>query len=109
MVAPADPVSLGYLGWALGVAGNRDESRTIRDELEQRRTREYFSGWLMAHLNLGAGDHERAITWLETAAEERDGLLTFLKFWCGVDPLRADPRFQALLRRMNFPETAASG
>ena len=63
---------------------------------------------MMAHVSLGLGQHEQAIAWLQKAAEERDGMLTvFLNSWFPMDPLRADPRFQALLRRMNFPETAA--
>ena len=37
------------------------------------------------------------------AAEEREGLLTFLNTWPALDPLRSDPRFQALLQKMNFP------
>ena len=61
----------------------------------------------MACVEVGLGEHDRAISWLERAADERDGLLTWLKMFIPFDPLRADPRFQALLRRMNFPETAA--
>ena len=52
---------------------------------------------------------QQAISWLQKSAEEREGLMPFLNRWPGFDPLRADPRFQALVRRMNFPETAASG
>ena len=77
--------------------------------LERRRTQEYFSGFLMALVNVGLGERDQAISWLEKAAEERDGMLTFLNRCPEVDPLRADPRFHALLRRMNFPETAGSG
>ena len=45
---------------------------------------------------------------LEEAAEEREGWLTTLNVLLVFDPLRADPRFQGLLRRTNFPETANS-
>ncbi len=107
-VAPGDPLSQGYFGWALGLAGQREEARRICEDLERRRTQEYFSGFLMAHVCLGLGEHEQAIVWLEKAAEARDGLLPFASTWIPLDPLRADPRFQALLRRMNFPETAGS-
>jgi tetratricopeptide (TPR) repeat protein len=50
------------------------------------------------------GDKDQAFVWLEKAHEKHDGRMFTLKvhpFW---DPLRDDPRFQDLLRRMNFPE-----
>ena len=90
----------------LASEGQRQEALTILGDLERRRSQEYFSGWLMAHVSLGLGEHEQAIGWLQKAVEERDGLLMFLKVYPFFDPLRSDPRFQALLRRMNVPETA---
>ena len=62
----------------------------------------------MAQVSLVLGESDQAISWLQKSAEERDALLTYLDAWFILDPLRADPRFQALLRRMNFPETAAA-
>jgi TolB-like protein/Flp pilus assembly protein TadD len=52
---------------------------------------------------LDAGDHDRAIDWLERAYQDRDPNLPYvtIPIW---DPLRADPRFQDLLRRMNLPQ-----
>jgi TolB-like protein/DNA-binding winged helix-turn-helix (wHTH) protein/Tfp pilus assembly protein PilF len=51
-----------------------------------------------------AGDKDQALTWLEHALDDR----SFGIVWLGVDPtfdsLRSDPRFQNLLRRMNFPQ-----
>ena len=102
------PVSLGYLGWVLGLGGRREEARHIYARLEEQRRRGYFSAWLMAHVSLGLGDRDEAISWLERAADERDGLLPFISAWPSLDPLRSDQRFQALLRRMHFPETASS-
>ena len=61
----------------------------------------------MAQVSLGLGDLDQAIAWLQTAAEERDALLPFLNEWFAFDPLRADPRFQVLLQKMNFPATEA--
>ena len=49
------------------------------------------------------GDCGSMILWLTTAYDERDGLCSYLDRWPLYDPLRADPRFQALLQRMNFP------
>ena len=49
------------------------------------------------------GDYERAIDWLETAYEERDPNLPYLGKPL-YDPMRSNPRFQALLRRMGLPQ-----
>ena len=62
---------------------------------------------MMAQVTLGLGDQEQAISWLQKAAEERDGLLSFCNVWFAFDPLRSDPRFQALLQKMNFPAAPA--
>ena len=107
ILAPGDPTAQAFLGWASGLSGHRQEALTILGDLERRRTREYFSSFWLATVNVGLGESDQAISWLQEAAEERDGMLTFVNTWPAVDPLRADPRFQALLRRMNFPETAA--
>jgi hypothetical protein len=50
------------------------------------------------------GDKERALTYLEQAYEERDPALFYLKVGPFFNPLRAEPRFQALLRRVNLAQ-----
>ena len=52
---------------------------------------------------LDAGDKDRAIDWLEKAYENRNPNMPYIGKPL-YDPLRSDPRFQALLRRMNLPE-----
>ncbi len=47
---------------------------------------------------------EEAMTWLERAYEEREPGLLFAKIDPLLDPVRSDPRFQDLLRRIGFPE-----
>ena len=49
------------------------------------------------------GDNGQAIAWLEKAYQERDSGLVYLKMDPRYDPLRSDPRFQDLLRRLHFP------
>jgi serine/threonine-protein kinase len=51
-----------------------------------------------------AGEKEPALAWLETAFQERVQDMIYLKVQPIWDPLRADPRFQDLIRRMNYPE-----
>ena len=103
ILASGDPLSQGFLGWALGFAGHRQEALTILEDLERRRSQAYVGGVALAYASLGLGDHDRAISWLQQAAEERDGQMTHLNALFLYDPLRADPRFQALLKKMNFP------
>ena len=50
------------------------------------------------------GDNARALDWLEKAYAERDPSMTYISCMPLWDPLRAEPRFQALLRRMNLPQ-----
>ena len=57
----------------------------------------------LAYVYAGLGEHDQAIEWLERAREKRDDALTYLAVLSCFDPLRSDPRFQDLLRRMNFP------
>ena len=107
VVAPGDPMAQAGHGWALGVAGRKQEALSILGDLERRRSDSYVGGSLLAGICVGLGDHDRAISWLQKAAEERDGIMTFVNSLLVSDPLRSDPRFQALLRRMNFPEIAS--
>ena len=107
LLAPGDTLPQAHLGWAFGLAGQSQEALTILADLERRRTQEYVAGFFLALVNLGLGDNDRTITWLQQSAEERDGLMTWLNTLFVFDPLRSDLRFQDLLRRMNFPETAA--
>ena len=108
-VSPRDAYTMAQLGWALGLAGKKQEATTILGDLERRQTQEHVPSEQLALVALGLGDHDRAISWLQAAADERNAnILLYINTVFFFDPLRADPRFQALLRRMNFPETAAS-
>jgi hypothetical protein len=54
--------------------------------------------------NLGTGDYDRVLEHLERAYRARAGNLTALKVDPNYDPLRTDPRFQDLLRRVNLAD-----
>jgi serine/threonine-protein kinase len=90
----------GTLGFALARGGKTDEARHIADELERLREREYVSPVALATVYLGLGEHSRALDWAERAYEERRGWLNYLAVNPLVDPLRGDPRFEALVVRM---------
>ena len=61
--------------------------------------------WYVVAMNYAAlGQRDEAFNALEKAYAQRSGDLIFLKTETELDPLRSDPRFQALVRRMKFPE-----
>jgi tetratricopeptide (TPR) repeat protein len=66
--------------------------------------RTYPNGWYrLAEINTYLGDKEEAFRWLEKAVDEPNTWITFIKVDPTLDPLRSDPRFSALLRRMGLP------
>ena len=76
----------------------------LRD-LKKRRSEQHVTGWVMAFVHLGLGNREDALSALEEAVGEQDGLVSFINVWSPLEALRPEPRVQALLRRMNFHET----
>jgi tetratricopeptide (TPR) repeat protein len=60
--------------------------------------------FVLAEVYSYLGDRDHALAWLEKAYEERDDALSGLKFDVFWDNIRQDPRYQDLLRRMNFPQ-----
>ena len=108
-LADRAPFFLGMLGHAYARAGRRTEAETILEELRTRYDREYVPPVTLALVAMALGDTDPALEWLEQEYRDRGILLwvTYAAVW--FDDLRSDPRFQAFLRRMNFPETAANG
>jgi hypothetical protein len=56
----------------------------------------------VANVYIGLGDKDQAFVWLEKAFQERSNALVWLKVWPLWDPLRSDPRFDDLLRRVGL-------
>jgi tetratricopeptide (TPR) repeat protein len=96
---------LGHLGNAYARAGMTTEARNCLRELKEGLNKDTSVGtYEVAMIYAGLGEKDQAFKWLDTAYERRDKGMTFLKVDATLDPLRSDPRFQALLRRMNFPQ-----
>jgi len=53
---------------------------------------------------VGLQENDQAFAWLERAFKHRSTWLTYLKVEPQLDPLRSDPRFQNLLRRVGLPD-----
>ena len=97
-LSPEDPTSTTMLAWACGQAGNRDEATAIVKQLEAGYRDGRNTAIVVAHGFVALGDRDEAFRWLSKAYDERDGWLIFVNHWPTWEPLRSDPRFQALLR-----------
>jgi len=85
-------------------AGKRQEALKILGEWKHQSKGEYVSPVVMARAYVALGEKEEALAWLRKGVDVYDGGTTLLKVDPVLDPLRSDPRFQDLLRRMNFPQ-----
>jgi tetratricopeptide (TPR) repeat protein len=103
-----EPLVLGALAHAHARAGQRAEALKLVSELkrleervgpEDRNVPRFSFVWAYA----GLGDKEQAFAWLEKAYQERRDLMVALNIDPLVDPLRSDPRFQDLVRRVGLP------
>jgi tetratricopeptide (TPR) repeat protein len=104
-----DPELVAALEQGLTQAGYEGAQRRIADLLAARYKksgRGRVTG--IAQQYLYASDYGRAMDWLEKGFEVRDPNMPYIGFQPIYDPLRSDPRFQDLLRRMNLPTTTAN-
>ena len=97
------PRYIAMLGSAYATAGNRREASRILAELQELSKRKYVDPVLRAYLLASMGRNAEALSELETGYEQRSYLMRWLKVQPNFDPIRSDPRFEALLRKMHFP------
>jgi len=98
------PLFVGGYGHACAAAGNREEALRVVEELRDTSVRKYVSSFAVAAVYAGSGDKELTLDWLEKAYEERGTWMIFLNVHPYFDFLRAEPRFQSLLRKMGLPQ-----
>jgi TolB-like protein/DNA-binding winged helix-turn-helix (wHTH) protein/Flp pilus assembly protein TadD len=87
-------------------AGKPEEARRrMADAIHRLKEEKSYvrPGWV-AEVYIALGDKDEAMRWLERGYKERDLWLALLRVWPRFDPLRSDPRFQDLVRRMKFLE-----
>lgn len=96
------PAVIGVLVRAYAHAGRRTDALRMLEELKRRSKTGYVPAGAFINAYLGLGDNEQAFVWLERGYEEKSGIMPLLKAHPHFDPIRGDPRFADLLRRVGL-------
>jgi Tfp pilus assembly protein PilF len=97
-----NPSLLPLLGFGYASAGNRANAEAILKEMSSDPGDRPELPFETALIYIGLGDHDLAFEWLEKAFEARAWQLGFLKVEPFFDPIRSDPRYTDLLRRVGL-------
>jgi len=97
-------ITIGYLALAYGRAGRRDDALNLLEQTEAMAAKAYVPPSTLALGHVGLEDWDAAFHWWDRAVEIRDPLVVPIKTFPFFDPVRGDPRYRALLRRMNLSE-----
>jgi Flp pilus assembly protein TadD len=95
-------VMVGWLGLALGLGGHAAEARTALERLRLLSAERFVLPTSFAWVHLGLGELDEAFAWMERAVEGHDAWIHVLGSYSFLDPLRSDPRFAALMRRLGL-------
>jgi pentatricopeptide repeat protein len=96
------PAIDGILVRAYARAGRRGDALRLLEQMKKRREAGYFPAAAFVNAYLGLGDKEQAFVWLGEAVKERSNILQFVKTHPFFDPIRSDPRFVDLERRIGL-------
>ena len=100
-----DPLPLALLGRLYGKVGRKDEALAILKRLREASNERYISPYDFALIQMGLGQKDEAIRLLEQAYDERNGYdIAFIKTDPLLNPLRGDPRFEALVAKVFAPK-----
>jgi TolB-like protein/Flp pilus assembly protein TadD len=98
-----DTRNIAALGYAYAVAGKRAEARKVIVDLAGLSKRKYVSSYFIAGIYAGLGERDQTFAWLEKAYQERQTSMTLIAVDPVFDPVRSDPRFVHLVRRVGLP------
>jgi tetratricopeptide (TPR) repeat protein len=94
--------TLPTLGIIYSFSGKKDNAKEILDELLEIEKQRYVQPSDFAAIYGYLGEMDQAFEWLEKAYEERDQQMAWLKVLPLFSPLRSDPRFKTMLKKMNL-------
>jgi TolB-like protein/DNA-binding winged helix-turn-helix (wHTH) protein/Flp pilus assembly protein TadD len=100
-LSDGSPTCIANLARAYAASGKTSEAAKLLSDLKNHSSRSYSDASEVAVVYAALGDEDQAMHWLEIGYEERFNPGVLLR--PGFDPLRSDPRFQDLVRRIGFP------
>lgn len=103
-VSDGSPGVIGVLVRAYAHAGRRTDALRLLAELKMRKQAGYVPAGAFVNAYLGLGENDLAFAWLEQAYKEQSNILQYAKVHPFFDPLRGDPRFADLLRRIGLAQ-----
>ncbi len=103
------PLTLGTLGHAYAACGRVEEARQLLSQLEEKSKTCYVPSIAPSVVLQGLGEKDHTLDRLEQALEERSGFLIWYNVDPRFDPLRADPRFQAIMRKVGLIHEEPAG
>ena len=98
-----NPAMLWAYGHCLGVSGDRAGAMAVLHELQTLRQSRYVPAMYIAGMHQALGDKDKTFEWLDKAYTENNDWLIHLAVDPLADPLRSDPRFPILMRRLGLP------
>ncbi|MGB6745508.1 MAG: tetratricopeptide repeat protein [Terracidiphilus sp.] len=101
-LSPGSPAAIGVLIRAYAHAGRRSDAMRLLADLKRRRKTGYIPAGAFVNAYLGLGDNQQTFYWLEQAYREQSNILQYLKSHPYFDPIRNDPRFADLVRRVGL-------
>ena len=101
---PNNPEIEAAMGRAHAEAGEEEEAEKVLDDFRERLQHGFVSAYYLALVHVGLGQFDQAFDWLAKAEAERSFYIGWLKVDPELDPLRSDPRFAALMRKLHFQE-----
>jgi TolB-like protein/DNA-binding winged helix-turn-helix (wHTH) protein/Tfp pilus assembly protein PilF len=105
VMSQGDQDPAASLAHAYAMIGRKAEAEKILHDFERKSKSSYVSPYMIATIYAGLGEKDRAFEFLEKAYQERCWDIAWaLKPDLRIDNLRSDPRFQALLQRVGFPQ-----
>jgi serine/threonine-protein kinase len=94
---------LAMTGGAIAIAGDKTGAREVLERLKEISKTRYVCPYEVGVIYVCLGEKDEAFRWLEKGYEARSACMPFTKVDPRLDPIRSDPRYADLLRRLAFP------